>query len=212
MADEKANLRIVLGECRLALGADFAKSASREVQAHVLSFDPYLGAATVVLYAAAHKEVATDAILADALARRRRVLFPRIDQAHGAIALAEVRDPGELRAATFGIRQPPASAPPVAPSELHDAIVCVPALGFGSNGARLGRGGGHYDRLLAELDSQAITVGLAYSFQMLDRMPESGSDRRLNYIVTETAVYPAYQSTRAGRGHVEQGGMARWKG
>ena len=37
----------------------------------------------------------------------------------------------------------------------------------------------------------AIKVGLAYSFQLLDRLPQAGWDRRLNFVVTESAIYPA---------------------
>jgi len=212
MADKKAYLRNILRECRTALGDDFVKSASREVGARVLTFGGYLAATTVVLYAASHNEVATDVVLADALARGCQVLFPKMDAGRGRIALAQVRGRGELCPGAFGILEPPADARLVAPSELHGAIVCVPGLGFASNGARLGRGGGHYDRLLAELEAQVITVGLAYSFQVVDRIPETGSDRRLHYIVTETAIHRAHESAQPGRGRVEQGGIARWNG
>ncbi len=37
-------------------------------------------------------------------------------------------------------------------------------------------------------------VGLAYSFQLLDRIPETGLDRRLNFIVTESAVHRACEA------------------
>jgi 5-formyltetrahydrofolate cyclo-ligase len=61
-------------------------------------------------------------------------------------------------------------------------------LAFGPQGQRLGRGGGHYDRFLAALPREAITVGLAYSFQLLDRIPQESFDRRLQIIITESAL------------------------
>jgi hypothetical protein len=72
--------------------------------------------------------------------------------------------------------------------------VCVPGVAFGLEGQRLGRGGGHYDRFIGQLGGEAITVGLAFSFQLLDRIPETGLDRRLNFIVTESEVHRACEA------------------
>jgi 5-formyltetrahydrofolate cyclo-ligase len=212
MADEKANLRNILKECRSALRAEFVAVASRDVQSRLLAFADYQVATTIVLYAASHNEVATDLLLRDSLAHGRRVLFPRMEERRERLALAVVRDPSDLRPGAFGILEPPAEAPAIAPPELGAALVCVPGLGFGSNGARLGRGGGHYDHLLAELDTRATTVGLAYSFQLVGRIPETASDRQLNYVVTEFAVHRAGDASRPAERHAEQGGTARWNG
>lgn len=67
------------------------------------------------------------------------------------------------------------------PAEKYDLII-VPVLGFRSDGYRLGRGGGWYDRLIAA-QPQAITVGLAYACTNVDFTPES-HDKRLTYIFT----------------------------
>ena len=72
-------------------------------------------------------------------------------------------------------------------SDLERALICVPGVAFSLSGQRLGRGGGYYDRLLAAVHPQAITAGLAYSFQVLDRLPQSPQDRRLGLIVTASA-------------------------
>jgi hypothetical protein len=76
-------------------------------------------------------------------------------------------------------------------SKFKSVVVCVPGVAFGLEGERLGRGGGYYDRFIAHLGDETISVGLAYSFQLLDRIPETGQDRRLNYILTESAVHRA---------------------
>jgi len=212
MADEKAYLRNILKECRSALRADFVVSASRDVQTRLLALADYQAATTVVLYAASHNEVATDLLLRDSLARGRRVLFPRMEGRRDRLALAVVCDHTELRPGAFGILEPPAEAPAIAPLDIGPALVCVPGLGFASNGTRLGRGAGHYDRLLAELDTRTNTVGLAYSFQLVERIPQTASDRRLYYVVTEFAIHWAGDASRPADGHAEQGGTARWNG
>ena len=79
----------------------------------------------------------------------------------------------------------------MAAAALADAIICVPGVAFGLKGQRLGRGGGHYDRFIAALPDEAVTIGLAYSFQLLDRIPEESFDQRLKCIITESACIRA---------------------
>ena len=62
----------------------------------------------------------------------------------GAFALCEP-DPGRISAATL-----PAQA-----------VVLVPGVGYGSDGRRLGQGGGFYDRFLATHAGPAIGIGFA---------------------------------------------------
>jgi 5-formyltetrahydrofolate cyclo-ligase len=64
-------------------------------------------------------------------------------------------------------------------------------VAFSHTGQRLGRGGGYFDRALAALGPLTITAGLAYSFQLLDWLPQSPNDRRLDLIFTESAVHVA---------------------
>jgi 5-formyltetrahydrofolate cyclo-ligase len=112
-----------------------------------------------------------------------------------------------LTPGAHGILEPKTS--PVDLSSMPRCIIVVPGVAFTSRGARLGRGGGHYDRLLAELSPQAIKVGLAYSFQLLDDIPQSGWDQRLNFVVTESAIYPALEVARHDGGVRAQGGIPR---
>ena len=64
----------------------------------------------------------------------------------------------------FGILQPKASAPPVEPD-----LVLVPLIAVDAAGTRLGRGKGHYDRVLAKLRRNgARLVGVGWPMQRLD--------------------------------------------
>lgn len=194
MADEKKYLRQILTESRARLLSARAAALSKQVQERLLESDFYRSSRCVVLYAEKDNEVATERIFADALASGRRVLFPRVIPEYG-LSLVRVCDRDDLSPGTFGLLEPTGSEI-VPPAELGRALICVPGVAFSLEGQRLGRGGGYYDRLLAETGSQAVTAGLAYSFQVLDRLPESPDDRRLQLIVTESGVYAAGASTR----------------
>ena len=209
MADEKRYLRAILGECRASLPASYAASSASIIQQRLLDSDLYRGAESLVLYAAKDNEVSTDELFAAARREGRRVFYPRIARSRDHLVLIRVDDPAELRPGAYGLLEP-AGAEIVPPEKLGRALICVPGVGFGVAGERLGRGGGYYDRMLATVGPQAVTAGLSYSFQLLDRLPEMPGDRRLNLIVTESALHATGQAPRpATQQQADQGGVAR---
>ncbi len=66
-------------------------------------------------------------------------------------------------------------------------VLFVPLLAFDRSGARLGYGGGYYDRTLAALPN-AQAVGFGYAAQEVERVPATVLDYRLPLIVTEQDV------------------------
>jgi 5-formyltetrahydrofolate cyclo-ligase len=199
VADEKKYLRQILTESRVRLLPERAGALSKQLQERLLESDFYRSSRCIVLYAEKDNEVATDQIFANALASGRRVLFPRVIPEYRGLSLVRVCSRDELRPGTFDLIEPTGSEI-VPPAKLGRALVCVPGVAFSLEGQRLGRGGGYYDRLLSATCSQAATAGLAYSFQVLDQLPESPDDRRLQLIVTESGVYAAGASTRPAAG------------
>lgn len=83
----------------------------------------------------------------------------------------------------FGIPSPPHTSP-----ELHPDLILCPLLAFDRAGGRLGQGGGHYDRTIANLRAMkpVFVLGLAYAGQEVERLPMEPHDQRLNAILTET--------------------------
>lgn len=68
-----------------------------------------------------------------------------------------------------------------------DSIGCivVPGTAFSPSGARVGMGGGHYDRFLGETAPQAYRVALAFDCQIVDDIPTEDFDVRMDAIITE---------------------------
>lgn len=69
-------------------------------------------------------------------------------------------------------------------------IAIIPLVGFDTKGARLGYGGGFYDRSLAEIQTQkpVLKVGFAFAGQEIDSVPTDKFDQFLDAIVTENGV------------------------
>ncbi len=64
-------------------------------------------------------------------------------------------------------------------------VVVVPGLAFTPDGHRLGQGGGHYDRFLRRLRPGCVTVGAAFTEQVLDDLPHEDHDVQVGAVVTD---------------------------
>ena len=74
---------------------------------------------------------------------------------------------------------------------VHPDILFVPLVGFDDRLYRLGYGGGYYDRYLNKLDKikNFISIGLAFSFQKINRVPNDVFDKKLDMIITTNKTY-----------------------
>jgi 5-formyltetrahydrofolate cyclo-ligase len=73
-------------------------------------------------------------------------------------------------------------------------IILVPGLAFTREGARLGRGGGYYDRLLANPVCRAQRIAIAFDLQIVDSIPVEDHDQRVHQIITESGLIQASAS------------------
>ena len=90
-----------------------------------------------------------------------------------------------LSPGAFGVLEPP-EGPPLPPERL-DAVL-VPALAYDRRGFRLGHGKGYYDRFLARLSPQTLTIGWIPSALLLDDLPTDPWDQPVKLLVTEEGV------------------------
>jgi 5-formyltetrahydrofolate cyclo-ligase len=66
------------------------------------------------------------------------------------------------------------------------SLVVVPALAVDAAGRRLGRGGGSYDRALARVPADVLTVALLHDGEMLDVVPTEPHDVPVRAVATPT--------------------------
>ena len=72
---------------------------------------------------------------------------------------------------------------PIVPAEALDMIV-VPLVAFDQTGARLGYGGGCYDRYLPMLSPACQIIGIAFDEQRVDHVPTDVHDLPLPHIIS----------------------------
>jgi 5-formyltetrahydrofolate cyclo-ligase len=87
-----------------------------------------------------------------------------------------------LARGSFGLSEPMEAAPLVEPTTL-----LVPLAAFDRRGHRIGYGRGHYDRTFAML-GPVRTIGIAFSVQEIDIIPDEPHDHPLDFVVTEREV------------------------
>jgi 5-formyltetrahydrofolate cyclo-ligase len=121
--------------------------------------------------------------LMTALAERgHRVALPAVVRPGLPLRFLAWRPGDALRPGFRGIPEPEPGAGEIVPE-----VVLVPLLAFDRTGARLGYGGGYFDRTLAALRAGGgiTAIGIAYSAQEVDSLPGRDHDQRLDWIVTE---------------------------
>ena len=91
-------------------------------------------------------------------------------------------DDDTLQADPHGARQPADGA------DVIPDVVFVPLVGFTGDGARLGQGGGHYDRWLGA-QPHGPAIGMAWDCQTVDALPIEAHDRPLMAVITPTRLY-----------------------
>ena len=77
---------------------------------------------------------------------------------------------------------------PKGTDEFVPQMLVVPCLGFGPGGARLGYGGGFFDRTLRALAPRPVTVGVSFTHGFLPFLRSSPEDLPLDALLTEDGV------------------------
>jgi len=69
-------------------------------------------------------------------------------------------------------------------------IIFIPLVAFDNKMYRIGYGGGYYDRYIAKVSNEKnlFKVGIAYSFQKINKVPITKYDKKLDIIITEKYI------------------------
>jgi 5-formyltetrahydrofolate cyclo-ligase len=200
LAAKKEDLRRRLHEARRALAPAEVDLRTAAAVRRLAELPALAGARTVALFAGLEVERELDPRELDPLLRERgvRTVYPRVAArkpptlSFHAVEALDALVPGPL-----GVAQPPLNAEQVSLDEI-DAFV-VPGLGFTEAGARIGFGAGYYDATLAAVP-RAIRIGLCHPEQLIDELPESPRDQRVDQIVTPDRSFSCTPGRRAQSG------------
>ena len=170
-----------------ALSADERRERSAQLVAGLVARADWRRARVVGLFAPLRSEPDLDRLwnLPGALTGKT-VVYPRVELGEpGGLVFRVVNGLDELVLTGAGqLREPRANAPGW---DRWPDLLLVPGLAFTAAGGRLGRGGGHYDRLLARPGRAGYrALGVGFAFQLLPGLPREDHDADLDGVVTDS--------------------------
>jgi 5-formyltetrahydrofolate cyclo-ligase len=181
--ETKASLRRALRERRATLKHQRPDAALKAAQAFAAVL-PSLGSVkTASIYHPFGTEL--DPYPLAAVLRRGgvEIALPVVAERDAPLVFRILRDGDAMHPDAAGIMTAGPDSPEVRPD-----LVAAPLLGFDATGARLGQGGGYYDRTLQALRASGppvLFIGLAYAGQEAESLPADELDQRLDAILTE---------------------------
>ena len=188
MNERKNEIRAAMKARRKALSADERSYAATVVCDKLATspeingvLDPLEGCGSVcAVYLASRDEIDLKDVITAFLGWGVTVVAPRWNgETYELAKLKSLRDE-DLRKGPMGVLEPK-DAEIVQPKVVD--VWLVPGLAFTKDGARLGYGGGWYDRLMAGAAKDAVKLGIAHAFQVVDDLPSEPHDVLLSKVV-----------------------------
>jgi len=120
------------------------------------------------------------------VAEQHRYCFPKVGKKNSmTIHHVPVRE--ELEQGAFGILEPQDTHDLVKPEEIDFAF--IPGRAFAStDGGRLGRGGGYYDRFLEKVSKDCLLCGTAFHLQIKESVPQEEHDYKVHCLLSEQGL------------------------
>ncbi|MEL7297915.1 MAG: 5-formyltetrahydrofolate cyclo-ligase [Pseudomonadota bacterium] len=159
---------------------------SRRICSHLQQHAWFRRARVIGVYQAQSDEVDLEWLQHDARLMRKVVVSPRT-LAKGVMRMVPIGH--RFRRGRYGIAEPVDdmrfAQQRYSPQRID--LLCVPLSAFDAQFARVGMGGGFYDRWLAKRSKRHVcrVVGVAFSAQQVDAIVSAAWDERVDSIVTE---------------------------
>jgi len=182
----KQSIRKAILAQREQLPADTRAAYSAAIAERLLQLPEYRQAGTVLGYMNFGAEFASELWVTRVLSDGKRLALPKVNRHTNHLDLYWVEDTeSQLAAGLWGIREPVAERCErlAAPDEVEFAL--LPGVAFTRDGARLGYGGGYYDKLLAGMAQRPALVVAAFGLQVVESLPQEATDIKVEWIVTE---------------------------
>ncbi|MDO7867694.1 5-formyltetrahydrofolate cyclo-ligase [Nocardioides jiangxiensis] len=182
----KQALRDQLLAARRSLDVATLGAAGRSLAAVVLEMPEVRRAATVAAYVSVGSEPGTGALLEGLLHAGKRVLLPVLLPDND-LDWAVLTAVDELAAARRGLLEP--TGPRLGREAIATAeVLLVPGLAVGADGARMGKGGGSYDRALNRSAPDAFVCALLHDGELLASVPSEPHDVPVAAAATPSGV------------------------
>jgi len=185
-AEGKGEIRRRLRERLAAMSDDDRHTKSLSACSFVAGTADFVTARVIMLYLSTSAEVDTAPLALRAWQDGKTVVVPKVSWDQRRMLPVEITTLSTgLTTTGTGVREPIAGAP--IPLNLIDMVI-VPGLGFTTDGHRIGRGMGFYDRFLAQDEFIGVSCGLAFEEQIVPALPVLDHDISLSMLATDRGI------------------------
>ena len=187
----KLEIRKKLLALREQLSPDTRAACSEAISARIVKLEVYRQAGTVLGYMNFGTEFASELWIQQVLADGKRLALPRVNRHTNQLDLYWVDDlENQLEPGLWGIREPVVERCERLTTLNEVEFALLPGVAFGRNGARLGYGGGFYDKLLARQGGgngahKPALAAAAFALQIVEQIPQEATDVKVEWIITE---------------------------
>lgn len=189
----KQLLRGLILNKRKRLSLKQKKQKDLRIWKKLLNFKLFRKAGKVLFYISKSSEVDTRKIIQESGFRlQKHIIAPKV--AGRKLKLFEITCFKDVGKGAFGILEPKKHCKKINPQDIDLAI--VPGIAFDKKGHRIGYGKGYFDRLLRKMKCKKI--GLAYDFQIVDKIPKTAYDIPVDFIITDKKIYVCNAKNRSG--------------
>ena len=182
---DKQELRNKMKERLRSLSPEEKQRQSRMICDKLRESSLYREAESVALYMPRSIEPDVTPLLYRAIEEKGWVAVPRCGPEMGQMDFFILRGEEDLSRGAYGILEPVSGCERAELSA--KTLLVVPALAYSRSGARLGNGGGYYDRFLARFAGK--TVGVCFLETLLATLPQQKYDRGVAYLCVPGALY-----------------------
>ncbi|HAX18473.1 MAG TPA: 5-formyltetrahydrofolate cyclo-ligase [Actinobacteria bacterium] len=183
----KKNLRKKIISLRDSIPEDQRNKKSRLIALKLFKNRKYRESECILFFYPFGSEVDTRLIISHSLCRNKRIILPKVSENNN-IETYFVKNPEkELKPGYFGIMEPDIQKCRKAALKEIDLAV-IPGVCFDKHFNRLGYGGGFYDRLILQLDKNILKISLCFDIQLIENVPMSPYDMKVDMIITEKEI------------------------
>ena len=156
---------------------------SNQIKNRLFESNEFKQSSVVLFYVSYGNEVYTHDMIKECLKNGKKIIVPISNIEKRSLILSELKNWNDLEPGSYNILEPKTDKIIETPIESIDVII-VPGVGFDELGCRIGHGLGYYDNLLKE-SINAIHIGLAFEFQIVEKVPIKSHDIPVDIIITE---------------------------
>ena len=170
---------------RAQVTLETAKEAGENLWGQLKEEVLFQKAKRIAAFTSTGTEISTYPLLEGILKSGKELYLPKTEKNQPLIHFHAVTDLNTLVMGSFDIKEP-AGGPIIQPSKID--LLLVPGLAFDNRGHRLGYGKGYYDRFIKILDPKCYKLGIAYYFQIINKIPDAEHDIPVNAVLTDKFI------------------------